>query len=83
MYKKLMNIKKQINKNDKLVLYTYNVSTGTYGVANFCGDNKHVKVYEGKSDGSNDKIITYDEFIRNYRFKIDYEMSKPFENIKI
>lgn len=59
------------------MLFTYNIKTGGTGVASFCNDCKHIMVFEGKEDGSDDKYMNYDEFIKNYKFELSNEYETP------
>ena len=40
-------------------------------------------VFEGNPDGSDDTIMSYDEFINNYKFVVCEEMEDPFKDINI
>lgn len=67
----LMAIKKviELDDSDRYYIWTCNRSTNYEGCASFYtnGENK-IKVYEGSGDGSEDKSMSYDEFIENYYF---------------
>lgn len=81
----LTNIKKQLkeDKTNTLTLHICNKKTGNIGVASFCNDNKTIKIFEGNSNGSDDKVISYEEFINGYEYHIGNELENVFENIKI
>ena len=75
--------KKQLNDNDTLSLFTYNKETGNTGVAVFIQNENKVKVFEGNPDGSDDIIMSYEEFINNYKYKVADEFDSPFKDIDI
>lgn len=58
-------------------MFTYNTKNGETGVACFCNDHKTIRVFEGNVDGSDDKNMNYDEFIKNYKFELLNEFEKP------
>ena len=76
----LKKAKKQIEKDENLFLHTYNQSTGYNGVASFIPNENKVKVFEGDPNGFDDKIISYDDFLNNYKFAIAKEFDNPFLN---
>lgn len=45
---------------------TTNKTTGAKGCAATTEDGKHVAVYEGASDGSDDKVVTKEEFEKGW-----------------
>ena len=71
----LMKIKKMIQEDELLVIETKNLNTGWIGCASFLtnGEDK-IKVFEGSGDGSDDKVLTFGEFLSNYSFKIKREV---------
>lgn len=60
-------------------MFTHNNNTGNDGTASFYLDDKTIKVYEGNSDGSDDKEMDYKTFVNNYSFYFAHEM----ENIPL
>ncbi len=83
IYDELIKAKKQLEENGALELYTYNKNTGGVGVASFVSNKKEIMVFEGNPDGSDDTIMSYDEFINNYKFVVCEEMEDPFKDINI
>lgn len=65
----LREIIKSAPEDSDLYIETVNKITGGVGCVNFTNDGK-VKVYEGADDGSDDKVISYDEFLQNYEFQL-------------
>ena len=49
---------------------TKNIKTGWDGCASFIREDNKIKVFEGNGDGSDDKEMTYEEFINNYKYQI-------------
>jgi len=83
MFKNLLNlfdIKKSMEANQELALHTHNKQTGWIGVASFFtnGEDK-IGVYEGNPDGSDDKDMTFEDFINNYDFYLGHEMEDVSE----
>lgn len=74
------------NEEDENIQYlcTYNPETKYSGFLTFCSDNENVFISQGKMDGSDDKVISYDSFIKDYDFfcpkEITYEKF-DFNNI--
>lgn len=70
LLKKLEAIKTLIetDEDDRYYITTTNPRTGWEGTANFLNDGKRIRVYEGNGDGSDDKDMTYEEFVRDYQF---------------
>lgn len=69
--KELMRLK-EIISNDKLDTYfiqTNNRKTLWVGCASFTRDNR-IKVFEGRGNGEDDKVMSYDEFLMNYDFEL-------------
>lgn len=60
-------------ENDYLIIKTINKTKKNKGVASVCKNDK-VMVFEGNPDGSDDKAISIDEFIKNYQFFLDTEI---------
>ncbi len=61
---------------DEFELFTYNEKTKQKGVASFCNDGKTIKVFEGNSDGSDDKVMDYETFVNNYLFYVAHEVEQ-------
>lgn len=74
--KKLKKMKEFLDSSHDFVLNTHNLKTGTNGVASFCLDNKRIKVFEGNSDGSDDKLIDYKTFVREYEYYVSHEFEQ-------
>ena len=73
--RKLMAMKEIIELEDDREYYivTTNKKTHEEGALNFyTNGEKKVKVYEGNGDGSDDKVMSYEEFIKNYSFMIAF-----------
>ena len=62
-------IKNILLKNPDLVIKTINKELNITGVGSFCANNR-IKVFEGNSDGSDNKIYSYEEFICNYKYDV-------------
>lgn len=72
----LMLFKKILIKQEGLSLLTKNKNNNLYGVASFwTNGQKMITVYEGSSDGSDDKNLSYVDFLNNYDYKIGIEGS--------
>ena len=71
---KLKTMDKLIRLEDDLEyeIKTANRITGEEGVASLIKAIDKVKVYEGNPDGSDDKIMTYKEFVNNYQFMLTF-----------
>lgn len=77
---KLLDIKKQLQLDDELQLHTHNKQTGWIGVASFFTNGEDmICVYEGNSDGSDDKDMSFNDFIKNYDFYLGHEMEDVSE----
>ena len=64
---------------DRLLLHTRNKKTGEIGCASFFGDNSdNVVVYEGRGDGSDDKEMSFKDFVSNYDYELADEDATPF-----
>lgn len=74
--KRLLDLKKTLaDSTDDTFLFTKNKKTGEMGCANFfTNGEKKVMVYEGNGDGSDDKELTYEEFINNYDYKLGTDL---------
>lgn len=73
--RKLMAMKEVIELEDDREYYisTSNKKTREEGTINFfTNGEKKVKVYEGDPDGSDDKEMSYEEFIKNYSFMLTF-----------
>lgn len=70
--KKLIAIKNLIEADDNYFIVTTNKETHQEGTATFLRNNKEIRVYEGKPDGSDDHNVTYEEFIKKYEFEVLY-----------
>ena len=74
----LLAMKKVIELDDENIyyIYTVNKNNGWEGCASFLtnGEDK-IKVYEGKSDSSDDQIYTYKDFIQKYLFELRKEVN--------
>lgn len=68
-----------MRKNENITIHTTNKKIGIEGVASFLYDDKFIKVYEGDGNGSDDKIMTYEDFINNY----SYYLADIDENIPL
>lgn len=73
--KTLIETRDILKNYEEFQIFTHNKNTGEDGVATFYLDNKTIKVFEGKEDGSEDKEMDYKTFLENY----DYHMSHEFE----
>lgn len=82
-FEELEKAKDLIQNNDTLSLFTYNKNNENIGVASFINGENKVKVFEGNSDGSDDMVMSYEDFIKNYKFKVSNEYDNPFKDIKI
>lgn len=60
-------------ENDCLIIKTINKTKRIQGVASVCKNGK-VMIFEGNPDGSDDKAVSIDEFIKNYQFFLDTEI---------
>lgn len=60
------------SKNDEgeylFDLYAWNRDSGKSGKAYFMDDLSHIKVIEENSDGTDDKVMDYETFIKNYAY---------------
>lgn len=74
--KKLKEMKEFLLSADDFVLNTHNLEIGTNGVASFCNDNKTIKVFEGNEDGSDDREIDYETFIKEYEYYVSHEFEQ-------
>lgn len=54
-------------------LFIHNKYTNQDGVAVFCNDNSNIKVFKGNGDGSEDEVIDYETFLKNYSFYVTHE----------
>ena len=73
--RKLMAMKEIIELEDDREYYisTANKKTHQEGTINFyTNGERKVKVYEGNGDGSDDKEMSYEEFIKNYSFMLAF-----------
>lgn len=69
--KELLEAKKAIDNSERLGLVTHNKKNGNEGCASFHRSDKNIIfVFEGNPDGSDDKSMTLDEFIKNYTFEV-------------
>lgn len=77
---RLLGITRALMDHDEnLSLFTHNRELGYDGVAHFYGDELHmVKVFEGNSDGSDDKEMDVLQFLKSYDFKLGYDEDHPF-----
>lgn len=68
---KLEMIAEELKKeeNETKIIETKNKETEGIGCASICQDGR-IAVYEGNPDGSDDKIMTAEEFIKNYEFEM-------------
>lgn len=67
----LLEAKKLIDNSEKLGLVTHNKNNGNEGCASFHrSDENMIFVFEGNPDGSDDKSMTLEEFIKNYTFEV-------------
>lgn len=55
-------------------LYSYNKEKHLSGIASFNPHEELIKVYEGNPNGSNDVSIDYKTFIKNYSYRLGYEL---------
>ena len=61
-------------ENDSTIIGTYNKKTGWNGCASFCQEDDRIKVFEGNPDGSDDKIMSFYKFAKNYSFGMATEL---------
>lgn len=67
----LLKIREVCLFDDSLQLSTHNKKMGWDGVALFFTNGQDmIRVYEGNSNGLNDKDIPFEEFIKNYSYKV-------------
>lgn len=81
-----LGIAKKLIENDEtkqFQLFTHNINTGIDGSATFYNDDKTIKVFEGKGDGSDDKEMDYETFVDNYTFYVAHEIEQIPMYIKI
>ena len=72
---KLMAMDKIIRLEDNLeyTITTANRKTGEEGEATLLRNGeKKIKVFEGNPDGSDDKVMSYKEFVNNYQFMLTF-----------
>ena len=78
--KTLLLYKPILKSNEVLLMFTKNKEKGWSGVASFCTNGEDmIRVNEGASDGSNDSNMTYEDFIKNYDYKIGMEGDDYYE----
>lgn len=70
LIRKLMKVKDIMEGVEDKEIVTLNRATKEKGIATFLREPGKMKVYEGKDDGSEDKILTYDEFLEKYDYDI-------------
>lgn len=74
MHKELyyfLKIRKKLLDSNEFAIYTQNKLTGWTGRAFFATNREYViNVYEGNPDGSDDKELSFPEFLQNYNFFI-------------
>lgn len=67
----LLKAKELIDSSKNLGLVTHNKNNGNEGCVSFHRSDKNIIfVFEGNSDGSDDKSMTLEEFIANYDFEV-------------
>lgn len=64
---------KEVYKNEFLFVESTNKETGEKGIAIPTNNSDYIKIFEGAGDGSDDKIITYNELFRKYNLIIKHE----------
>ena len=72
---KLMAMDKIIRLEDNIeyTITTANRKTGEEGEATLLRNGeKKIKVFEGNPDGSDDKVMSYKEFVNNYQFMLTF-----------
>ena len=71
----LLEYKKMLLADDSLYIETKNKINSWIGCASFLtnGEDK-IKVFEGSGDGSDDKVLSFSEFLSNYSFEIKREV---------
>lgn len=73
--KRLLSYKQIIDSNENAIIGTHNKKTGWDGCASIIPNKKEmIKVYEGNPNGSDDKIMSFYHFVKNYTFGIGVEM---------
>ena len=71
----LITVKEKIFAGEPISLETKNLVTGWIGYASFLtSEENKIKVFEGSGDGSDDKVYTYDEFLKKYSYKVKKEV---------
>ncbi len=72
--KRLLSYRKVLEENETAIIGTHNKKTGWNGCASFLNDGKSVKVFEGSPDGSDDAVMSFYKFVKNYSFGIGVEL---------
>lgn len=71
---KINELRKLLLSDDLYHLATTNKSNGWCGCASFSPKlDNWIKVFEGAGDGSDDKEMTFSEFIQNYDYVLERE----------
>jgi len=71
---KINELRKLLLSDDLYHLTTTNKSNGWCGCASFSPSiDNWIKVFEGAGDGSDDKEMTFSEFIQNYDYVLERE----------
>lgn len=64
---------KRLEDNIEYTITTANRKTGEEGEATLLRNGeKKIKVFEGNPDGSDDKVMSYKEFVNNYQFMLTF-----------
>ena len=74
--KRLHDYEKIVRKNEQAIIGTHNKETGWDGCASILPNQEEmIKVFEGNPDGSDDKVMSFYKFVKNYSFGIGVEIS--------
>ena len=71
----LLEIRKKLWTNETLALFTKNKNNGWECFASFWTNGQdRIGVYEGAGDGSDDKDMSFEEFLENYDYELKEEL---------
>lgn len=76
--KRLLSYKEILKNNETAIIGTHNKKKGWNGCASFINEEGMIKVFEGDPDGSDDKVMSFHDFAKNYSFGIGVEMKAGF-----
>lgn len=78
--KRLNSYKEIVKNNDTAIIGTHNKKTDWNGCASFLNEEGMIKVFEGNPDGSDDSVMSFYKFAKNYSFGIGVEMKGGIYN---